>query len=260
MIIKRNAFIIKGLIICSLAFGASLAMTGTASAIERNGNSTTCRSFRLQFNDTGSCVRLAQDKLRAMGVFRQGSTGRYLSVTQQSVKDLQSRCGLPQVGYIGTQTWAALNGERKCTGNSQSGGGSTAGIPAQCLNRKVNVICMDKYGNGSRAKLWTIKANGTKTLGPVIVSTGDGRGAKYKTFEGETWVDFTSANHKSSIYDGPDGRPAPMNWSVFFSGGQAFHEGNLSASHGCVHVPAPYAKRVFDFANSGKTLVVSIRP
>jgi hypothetical protein len=61
-------------------------------------------------------------------------------------------------------------------------------------------------------------------------------------------------NHKSSLYQKPDGTPCPMPWGLQFRSDCWFHAGNLSgikASHGCVRQRAHDAKRLYDWATVG---------
>lgn len=55
----------------------------------------------------------------------------------------------------------------------------------------------------------------------------------------------------SSIYD------APMPYSVFYIGGEAFHKGSLSeSSHGCVHLGRKAAKRFYRELHKGDLAAV----
>lgn len=55
----------------------------------------------------------------------------------------------------------------------------------------------------------------------------------------------------SSIYD------APMPYSVFYNGGEAFHKGSLSeSSHGCVHLGRKAAKRFYRELHKGDLVAV----
>jgi hypothetical protein len=82
---------------------------------------------------------------------------------------------------------------------------------------------------------WLISPAGAITRGPVQVSSG---GPGEETPDGTFAVRWKDKNHKSAEYKEPNGQPAPMPYSVFFtSGGVAFHGGSLSrASAGCVHL------------------------
>jgi lipoprotein-anchoring transpeptidase ErfK/SrfK len=58
----------------------------------------------------------------------------------------------------------------------------------------------------------------------------------------------------------------PMPYSIFFdyTGRKAIHEGQVPpprkkiglATHGCVHVEEPYMKRLYDWTEAGRTLVI----
>jgi hypothetical protein len=53
--------------------------------------------------------------------------------------------------------------------------------------------------------------------------------------------------HKSSLYPKPRGG-ASMNYSLFFSGNQAIHEGDVEQlSHGCIHVRSKDAQWLFNW-------------
>jgi hypothetical protein len=69
---------------------------------------------------------------------------------------------------------------------------------------------------------------GRVTYGPVEVRTGR---AGFRTDPGTFHVTYKDRDHVSSVYH------SPMPYSVFFNGGDAFHEGSLGVpSHGCVHL------------------------
>lgn len=70
--------------------------------------------------------------------------------------------------------------------------------------------------------------DGVVDFGPVPVRTGR---PSAPTDPGTFHVTFKDLHHVSSIFD------VPMPYSVFFNGGDAFHEGSLAqSSHGCVHL------------------------
>jgi lipoprotein-anchoring transpeptidase ErfK/SrfK len=71
--------------------------------------------------------------------------------------------------------------------------------------------------------------NGIVDYGPVPVKTGR---PSAPTDPGTFRVTFKDLHHRSTVFNN-----APMPYSVFFNGGDAFHEGSLSVpSHGCVHL------------------------
>jgi hypothetical protein len=94
----------------------------------------------------------------------------------------------------------------------------------------------------SQKKAWLTDGKGHVIDGPVPVTTG---GPGYPTPTGTFSVMWKDKNHKSDEYD-----HAPMNNSVFFAPGDAFHEGSLQkASAGCVHLSAADSEKFFDNLN-----------
>ncbi len=91
----------------------------------------------------------------------------------------------------------------------------------------------------TQKKAWLTDGKGHVIDGPVTVTTG----AKgYPTPTGTFSVMWKDKNHKSDEYD-----HAPMNNSVFFAPGDAFHEGSLQKdSAGCVHLSAADSEKFFD--------------
>ena len=80
--------------------------------------------------------------------------------------------------------------------------------------------------------------DGAVDYGPVPVRTGR---PSLPTPAGTFHVTFKDLHHISTIYH------APMPYSVFFHGGDAFHEGSLAeSSHGCVHLTHAAAVEFFD--------------
>ncbi len=69
------------------------------------------------------------------------------------------------------------------------------------------------------------------------------------------------ARHRSSLYVGPDGRPAPMNWALRLTPDGVFiHAAEVRrnwGSNGCIGVPDAFAKRLFDTASRGDVVVVT---
>jgi lipoprotein-anchoring transpeptidase ErfK/SrfK len=50
-----------------------------------------------------------------------------------------------------------------------------------------------------------------------------------------------------------------MDFSLFYHEGEALHQGDPSIqSHGCIHVPAPHAEQLFDWAGSTDIWVIII--
>lgn len=102
---------------------------------------------------------------------------------------------------------------------------------------------------------WLLQ-DGKVLRGPVGISSG---GNGQETPVGHSLrVYRKEATHLSEESRLPDGRPAPMPWSVFFQdGGIAFHSGSPErSSAGCVHVPADDAKAYFDHLQIGDQVQV----
>jgi len=54
-------------------------------------------------------------------------------------------------------------------------------------------------------------------------------------------------HHSSSEFPGKDN----MDFSLFYNEGEAIHQGDPNVqSHGCIHVPAPFAEQLFDWAGT----------
>jgi lipoprotein-anchoring transpeptidase ErfK/SrfK len=59
--------------------------------------------------------------------------------------------------------------------------------------------------------------------------------------------------HSSSEFPGKDN----MDFSLFYHGGEALHQSDPNVqSHGCIHVPAPHAEQLFDWAGSTDIWVI----
>jgi lipoprotein-anchoring transpeptidase ErfK/SrfK len=95
----------------------------------------------------------------------------------------------------------------------------------------------------SRQEAWFVRG-GELVRGPVSVATGrPGYGTELGTFS----VYRKNLMWYSTIYNN-----APMPYSVFFDGGEAFHEGSTYVrSHGCVHLSESNASWVFSFLHIG---------
>lgn len=106
------------------------------------------------------------------------------------------------------------------------------------------VACVDL----SRQLAWFVRG-GKVVRGPVKVATGrSGYGTEVGTFH----VFRKNRMWYSTLYNN-----APMPYSVFFDGGEAFHEGSVYVrSHGCVHLSASNAAWVFNFLRIGDEVQV----
>lgn len=102
---------------------------------------------------------------------------------------------------------------------------------------------------------WLV-SDGVVTRGPVPVTTGREDaptpvGHSFRVYRKEV-------DHRSGEFDGPDGRPARMPYSVFFAhGGIAFHGGDLDrASAGCVKLARADAAAWFEALQIGDKVQV----
>jgi lipoprotein-anchoring transpeptidase ErfK/SrfK len=67
-------------------------------------------------------------------------------------------------------------------------------------------------------------------------------------------------HHTSSVYPPPKGG-APMNYALFFHGGEAIHQGDPNVpSHGCIHVGHADAPKLFDWVAHHPVTVSIINP
>ena len=100
----------------------------------------------------------------------------------------------------------------------------------------------------SKQEAWFVR-NGKLMRGPIRVATGR---AGYGTELGTFRVYRKNRMWYSTIYNN-----APMPYSVFFDGGEAFHQGSTAVrSHGCVHVGASNAAWVYNFLRIGDKVQV----
>lgn len=99
----------------------------------------------------------------------------------------------------------------------------------------------------STQQAWLMN-NGVVTYGPVSVRTGR---ASAPTAPGTFHVTFKGLHHVSSIFH------VAMPYSVFFNGGDAFHQGSLRvSSHGCVHLSHSAAATFFNTLRVGDEVQV----
>jgi lipoprotein-anchoring transpeptidase ErfK/SrfK len=116
---------------------------------------------------------------------------------------------------------------------------SAATMPCSAAAR----ACVDL----STQRAW-LAHDGKVTYGPVKVKTGR---PSFPTAPGTFHVTYKDRDHVSSVYH------SPMPYSVFFNGGDAFHEGSLVvSSHGCVHLTRGAAVTFYDSLSPGMEVQV----
>jgi lipoprotein-anchoring transpeptidase ErfK/SrfK len=102
-----------------------------------------------------------------------------------------------------------------------------AASPAQAATRMPCSAAAKACVDLSTQRAW-LAHNGVVYYGPVSVKTGR---PSFPTDPGTFHVSYKDLHHVSSVYH------SAMPYSVFFNGGDAFHEGSLAvSSHGCVHL------------------------
>jgi len=151
--------------------------------------------------------------------------------TTQAVMAFQAWHGLQRDGVAGPATNAKL---------------AKAGVPQPRLggpSRRIEVF---------RDKGVILLVNGGKTVRAIHVSTGAGANAtptgRYTVFRKE----LRSWSVPFKVY---------LPYASYFNQGIAFHEWSevpaFPASHGCVRIPAPESKIVYEFATNGTAVVVT---
>ena len=167
----------------------------------------------LRLGDTGPAVSDIQRRLDKVGILTE-MAGTYSAATVAAVKHFQSKFFLTKSGAVNARTYRKLAKISKHN------------TPAICTTRK-RIICVDKT-----QKTLRYFVNG------VAIKTFDARfgGPGMRTREGNFRVFLK--RQKDRAQSG-----TPMNYSMYFSGGQAIHQsiffkavGYYGASHGCVNI------------------------
>jgi putative peptidoglycan binding protein/L,D-transpeptidase-like protein len=192
----------------------------------------------LQHGDSGPIVQQIQTALNFAGPTRLPRLpidGQFGALTVARVMEFQFRNNLSTDGVIGPRTNSKL---------PQDGPGDNQQTdPPQ--GRSIFVDLYDPqltaYENGNTA---------------LHISPIAGGRPGYRSTPGA--FQMTSRRlrrHSSSEFPGKDN----MDYSLFYHGGEALHQGNANVqSHGCIHVPAPYAEQLFDWAGSTDILVIVV--
>jgi hypothetical protein len=110
-----------------------------------------------------------------------------------------------------------------------------SGLPCSAVAR----ACVDL----SAQQAWLMR-NGDVIYGPIPVATGKVSAPTNPGTLPRVWKDL---HHRSSEFHN-----APMPYSVFFNGDEAFHEGSLTArSHGCVRLTRRAAQTFYQTLHVG---------
>ncbi|MFI6941647.1 L,D-transpeptidase family protein [Streptomyces sp. NPDC050418] len=155
----------------------------------------------------------------------------------RAIKAFQQKQGIrPAIGFAGPVTYARIR-QLYAIKHPES----------LCPKRPGRVACVDLR----RQLMWVTKA-GKRIFGPVPVRTGR---PGYETRTGWFKVYWRHKNHYSTLYE------APMPYSQFFSGGQAFHGiyGSVHrppGSHGCINLTFKDAKVLWATLRAGDQVYV----
>ncbi|MGH3772449.1 MAG: L,D-transpeptidase [Pseudonocardiaceae bacterium] len=123
-----------------------------------------------------------------------------------------------------------------------STGASAAPSGAPCVPTASACVSL------STQQAWLMRG-GNVTYGPVPVATGK---ASAPTDPGTFHVFWKDLHHRSSEFHN-----APMPSSVFFHGGDAFHEDSVTVrSHGCVHLTHGAAQTFYNTLQVGDVVQV----
>ena len=178
-----------------------------------------------------AATREVQERLIRLHYLPKGSADGVAGYqTQQAVIAFQSWEGLARDGVVGPQTKSALATARRPRPRA-------SGPPKRVeVYRAKGVALLIDHGNVKRA----IHVSSGAPATPTPSGT-------YKVFRKE----LQSWSVPFQVW---------LPYASYFTGGIAFHEYPdvpvFPASHGCVRVPAPEAKGLYEFASLGTTVVV----
>jgi lipoprotein-anchoring transpeptidase ErfK/SrfK len=192
----------------------------------------------LRHGDSGPIVEQIQTALNFAGPSRLPRLpidGQFGALTVARVMEFQSLNNLAVDGVVGPQTNGKLPQDGPGT-NQQPDPAQGRSILANLYDRELTA-----YENGSTA---------------LHISPISGGRPGYRSTPGV--FEMTSRRlrrHSSSEFPGKDN----MDFSLFYHGGEAIHQGDPNVkSHGCIHVPAPFAEQLFDWAGNTDIWVVVI--
>ena len=225
----------------------SARYTGTASvaAASKVGSFNVFRAssrVTLSTKSTAGSAATVSVKVSGAGRTPTGITttkvaGRSYSRTLQSGSATVSASGLGSGSHSVTTTYP---GDAWYRPSASSGSVSVSASPCPVTAR----ACVDL----TNSLAW-IQSGGRIVYGPVPITSGR---PGYRTASGSFAVYWKDKDHKSSIFN-----DAPMPNSVFFDGGNAFHEGSLYVpSHGCIHLSWAASEYFYNTLDYGDSVVV----
>lgn len=189
---------------------------------------TSAKPVMLKPGDRGAAVKELQLSLQALGYLPASAAfadGVYGSATGFAVTAFQKQEGLARDGVAGPATLGRLRGAKTPRPRYHSGG------------TRVEV---------SLSKQVVYLIRGSRVERTIAISSG---ASGYRTPSGR----FSVFRKERMSWSKPYSVWLP--WASYFTGGIAFHSYDpvpvYPASHGCVRVPPPFAKELYDFAALG---------
>lgn len=185
----------------------------------------------LSHGSSGPAVSALTKRLAELSYLPAGASGsRFTLRTHHAVVAFQKVHRLAPDGQVGPMTSRALK---------------TASVPKAALARTGTRIEVLRTTQVAQLVV------GGRVHRTINVSSGK---AGYATPTGSFRVFRREAMSWSNPYQ------VWLPWAAYFNGGIAFHEHRdvpaYPASHGCVRVPSPFAKEVYDFARMGRVVEV----
>ncbi|MFE0178237.1 L,D-transpeptidase [Streptomyces sp. NPDC059002] len=124
---------------------------------------------------------------------------------------------------------------------------AAASAPLGCPRFQARLACVDL----TRQTMW-VTERGKTVWGPVPIRSGR---PGYETRTGWHAIEWKAKEHWSTLYN------APMPYSQFFSGGQAFHGTYTtiytpSGSHGCVNLHLRDARQLWNLLTPGTPVYI----
>jgi hypothetical protein len=192
----------------------------------------------LKHGDSGPVVEQIQTALNFAGptrLPRRSIDGQFAASTVARVMEFQFLNNLTVDGVVGPQTNGRL--PQDGPGNNQ-----------QSDSPQGRSILVDLYDRELTAY---DKGNDALQISPIA----GGRPGFRSTSGVFEMTSRRLRRHSSSEFPGKDN----MDFSLFYHGAEAIHQGNPDVeSHGCIHVGAPFAEQLFEWAGATDIWVIVV--
>jgi len=193
-------------------------------------------------NDTGPVVQQIQTALNFAGPTRLPRLlvdGSFGPLTVGRVMEFQFRKGLQVDGIVGPITNSKL---------PQDGPGDNQ-QPEPASGRTIIVNLFDRQLTAYEG------GNAALQISPIA----GGRPGFLSSIGVFPMTSRRLRQHSSSQFP-PIGGKRNMDFSLFYHGGEAIHQGDPDTpSHGCIHVAPPFAEQLFDWAGQTDIWVIVMR-